>query len=60
MTHPGNPRHVMRCYRRYILERKRKWGTARGLIHYKAIVAEYFAAKRIVVAETSQSRRLSS
>jgi len=38
----------MRVYRRHILGSKRKWGTARGLIHYRAIVAEYLAAKWII------------
>jgi|GEM_PF-5593505 len=59
-THPGDPRHVMRCYRRYILNTKRKVNEqlsshgkapsrrgARSLIHYRAIVQEYLAAKRV-------------
>ena len=50
-THPHHdPAHVMRCYRRYILTSKRKFGSARALIHYKAIVGEYLAAKREVIA----------
>lgn len=48
-THPGEPRHVMRCYRQYVLNRKRKNGTARGIIHYRRILDEYLAAKRVVV-----------
>lgn len=50
-THPHpDPRHVMRCYRAHILVSKRKWGTARGLIHYRALVAEYLAAKRLALS----------
>lgn len=48
-THPGKPEHVMRVYRGHLLGCKRKWGTARGLIHYRAILQEYLAAKRLVV-----------
>ncbi len=61
-THPGDPSHVMRCYRRYILNTKRKANEqlashgkpptrrgARSLIHYKVIVREYLAAKRVVL-----------
>jgi hypothetical protein len=36
----------MRQYRRHILACKRKWGTARGLIHYKALLQTYLWAKR--------------
>lgn len=48
MMHPGEPRHVMRCYRKYILHCKNKWGTARGLIHYRRIVGAYLHAKRLL------------
>lgn len=49
-THPHpDPRHVMICYRKDILKSKRKWGTARGLIHYRRLLDEYLAAKRLVV-----------
>lgn len=41
-----NASHVMRCYRGHILACKRKWGTARGLIHYRALVDEYARCKR--------------
>jgi len=44
--HPGDPAHVMRQYRRHILSCKAKWGTARGLVHYRAIVQTYLWAKR--------------
>lgn len=43
--HP-DPGHVMSMYRKHILGSKRKWGTARGLIHYGALVQAYLAAKR--------------
>jgi hypothetical protein len=45
--HP-DPAHVMRCYRAYILGCKRTWGTARGLIQYRAFIRTYLAAKRLV------------
>lgn len=48
-THPGDPRTVMQRYRQFILNRKRKDGTARGLIHYRRILDEYLAAKRVVI-----------
>lgn len=51
--HP-NSRHVMTVYRGHILGSKRKWRTARGLIHYRAIVGEYLAAKRRVFEERKQ------
>jgi hypothetical protein len=37
---------VMRQYRRHILGCKKKWGTARGLIHYRGFVETYLACKR--------------
>lgn len=40
----------MRIYRSYILKSKRRWGTARGLIHYRPLVEEYLAAKALVIA----------
>lgn len=43
--HP-DPAHVMRTYRQYILDRKKKWSSARGLIHYRQIVDTYLWAKR--------------
>jgi hypothetical protein len=43
--HPDK-RHVMRSYRQYILACKKRWGTARGLIHYRGIVETYLGAKR--------------
>lgn len=44
--HPGDPSLVMSQYRKHILSCKRKWGTARGLVHYKRIVQTYLWAKR--------------
>ena len=43
-SHP-DPAHVMRCYRKHILGCKRSWGTARGLVNYRALLATYLAAK---------------
>lgn len=49
-THPHpSPRHVMICYRKDLMKSKRKWGTCRGLIHYRRLLNEYLAAKRLVV-----------
>lgn len=61
-THPHpDPAHVMRCYRRFLMGQKRVWMAGgkgnkclRGLIHYRGLVDEYVAAKRLVVT----SRRL--
>jgi hypothetical protein len=36
----------MRTYRRHILACKKKWGTARGLIHYRTFIQEYLECKR--------------
>lgn len=57
-THPHpKPDHVMRIYRKYFVGQKRIWmsqGKAghrclRGLIHYRDLLQEYLAAKRLVV-----------
>lgn len=45
--HPGDPRTVMTQYRRHILTRKRQWGTARGLVHYRGFIDSYLRAKRL-------------
>jgi hypothetical protein len=45
--HPDSA-HIMRTYRRHILACKRKWSTARGLIHYTGFVQTYLWAKRKV------------
>lgn len=48
-THPHpSPAHVMRRYRSYLLGCKKSWSTARGLIHYRRLLDEYLAAKRLV------------
>jgi hypothetical protein len=43
--HP-DPRHVMKQYRRHIMSSKKKWSSARGLIHYRQILQAYLWAKR--------------
>jgi len=54
MSHPHpDRRHIMVVYRRYILSRKQRFGTARGLMHYRAIVDEYLEAKRDVLEHRS-------
>jgi hypothetical protein len=46
-THPHpDPAHILRVYRGHILGSKRKWRTARGLIHYRELIEIYLAAKR--------------
>jgi len=45
-----DPRHVMVAYRQYILGCKKKWGSARSLVHYREIIEEYCRAKRRLVA----------
>jgi len=56
-THPHpDPGHVMRCYRWHILGSKRKWGTARGLIHYRAFVQEYLGAKAEHIRRAGQRK----
>ena len=41
---------TMRTYRAYILGCKRKFGTARGLVHYLDYLQSYLEAKREVVS----------
>lgn len=38
--------HVVKCYRGHILGSKRKWGSARSLIHYRRLITEYLECKR--------------
>ncbi len=46
-SHPHpDPCHVCRMYRLYIVGFRRKFGPPRGLIHYRALLTEYLAAKR--------------
>jgi len=47
--HPGDAEHVLRIYRRHIVHSKRKFGSARALIHYQGFVDTYLAAKREVL-----------
>ena len=39
-------RFIMTVYRNYILGTKRRFGTARSLVHYHDFVREYLNAKR--------------
>jgi hypothetical protein len=55
--HP-DPKHVMRAYRGYILGCKRKWGYARGLIHYRGFVETYLWAKRQPVQQPADTGKL--
>lgn len=49
-THPHpSPEHVMKCYRGHILGSKRKYGSARGLMHLQKLIDTYFAAKELVI-----------
>jgi hypothetical protein len=49
--HPHkNPAHVMIRYRRHIMSCKKKWSSARGLIHYKEFIREYLAAKHLYLS----------
>lgn len=65
-THPGEPSYVMRRYRQYILNTKAAANKdrlsqgkpparriARALVHYRAYVEEYLAAKRLVIGKLS-------
>lgn len=68
-SHPHpNPRHVMGAYRRYLLGFKQQMNrkavsqgrapskrVARGLIHYRPLLEEYLAAKRVVISAKQHS-----
>lgn len=55
-THPHpDPEWVMLRYRGHILGCKRKYGWARGLIHYRRLIDEYLAAKRLVISRGRKS-----
>src|ERR1051325_7482619 len=43
----GDPGIVMVAYRRHILSSKRSWGSARGLVHYRELLAAYRFAKHL-------------
>lgn len=49
-----NAKHIMQSYRAYILGCKRKFGTARGLIHYRDYLQAYLEAKREVLKNISR------
>ena len=51
--HSGEARTVMTQYRRHVLGCKRRWGSARGLAHYRDFVASYRLAKREVLQDRS-------
>lgn len=38
--------HLMRTYRKHILSAKKRFGSARGLVHYRQFIAIYLLAKR--------------
>jgi hypothetical protein len=45
-THPHpDYKHVMRTYRTYLLWVKRRYGSCRGLAHYRGLLETYLAAK---------------
>jgi len=47
MIHPHPDKaHVRRCIRKHILACKRKWGSARSLLHYRGLIATYIEARR--------------
>ena len=46
--HPSR-KHIMVTYRRHVMSSKRKYGTARCLVHYRGFVNEYLEAKRDVL-----------
>lgn len=48
--HPGDPRTVMVAYRKFILARKRQWGSARGLVYYRRMILTYLHCKRRLTA----------
>ena len=55
MNHPHpDKRHVMTVYRGHLLGSKRKYGTARGLIHYNGYLQAYLTAKRQVLANVNR------
>ena len=52
MEHPHpDKRFVMKVYRAHILGTKKRFGTARSLVHYKDYVLTYLHCKRIVLGE---------
>ena len=57
--HPGDPRHVMRVYRSFLVDQKRKWmasGTRghrclRALLHYRDLIQEQRGAQRVMLSK---------
>ena len=50
MQHPHpDKQHVIRQVRRYLLSAKKRFGTARGLVHYNDLIATYLTVKKEVV-----------
>lgn len=45
--HPDK-RHVMKQYRRHIMSSKKKFGSARCLIHYRRFIDAYLECKRAI------------
>jgi hypothetical protein len=41
----------MRQYRRTIMDAKKRYGTARSLVHYRELLACYLSAKRIAAQQ---------
>lgn len=46
-NHP-KPDHVMNAYRRHLQGCRKKWGRTHSLIHRRALVTEYAAARAVV------------
>lgn len=60
-VHPHhNKAHLVSQYRKHILSCKRRWSTARGLVHYRKIVATYLWAKRELLSSRSTTANGSS
>lgn len=52
MIHPHPDKsHVVRSVRRYLIGVKKKFGSARRLLHYQALIATYKAAKAVLAAQ---------
>lgn len=53
--HTGDPRLVMSQYRRHILSCKKRWSSARSLVHHRRFIESYLWAKRQVLNNTVSS-----
>jgi hypothetical protein len=50
VNHPHPDKlHVIKCVRTYILGNKRKFGTARSLVHHRDLIQTYLTAKRQLI-----------